>query len=64
MRNNKRRKEFLFEGVVTKVWFSETREFPLAMAEAPATSVRNEPVPSSDGKQRLLFSSISCVLVL
>ena len=59
MRNNKRRREFLVEGLVT-------REFPLAMAEAPAsaTSVRNEPVPSSDSKQRLLFSSVSCVLVL
>jgi len=33
------------------------------MAEAPATSARNEPVPSSDGKQRLLFSRIFCVLM-
>ena len=58
MRNNKRRREFLVEGLVTKRRCgSETREFPLAMAEAPAsaTSVRNEPVPSSDSKQRLLF---------
>ena len=43
---------------------SRVRAFPLAMAEAPATPAGNEPVPSSDGKQRLLFPSFLVFLCL